>query len=64
MRITNPKLVKKANQWTITLITKTDKGKDKYEQLWFDTESEAEAFKQEKETLDTNLDAKNRKATL
>ena len=43
-RLVKPKFVKKANQWVITIKTRTDKGMEKFQQYWFSTKDEAFEF--------------------
>ena len=49
MNITNPRFVKKANQWVVTIVEINDKGKTKCSQVWFSTQDEAYAYKLEQE---------------
>jgi len=45
--INPPKKVKKANQWIVTVYTKQEKGGDKFEQKWFNSQAEAIKFYKE-----------------
>ena len=51
MKVTNPKWVKKANQWCVTTIENTSGKGTKHDtrqtQYWFSTEAEAIAKQQE-----------------
>ncbi len=49
MIISLPKLVKKAKQWIVTIKTIGDKGQEKFEQHWFNTQPEAQKFYQDKQ---------------
>lgn len=63
MKITNPKWVKKANQWCITTIQPTENSKHnvKQTQYWFSSEDEVMA--KAKELSDKENESKNVKTT-